>query len=393
MKIFGVFILLFNLLLSQSYHTFNFEGLEREYYFYKPDNLDEDAPLIMGFHGYGGSAQSFINYTEFMNYADEYGFAICSPQGTIDDYNTSFWNVGYSFHDNEIVNDVGFVSELARFLQNEYDLSVDKTFCTGMSNGGDLSYLLACQASDIFSAAAPVAGCMMVNFYNECSPSNNISIFEIHGKDDDTTLWDGDIYDQDGWGPYLGTSTIIDFWVQQNQCVNYMLDTLQDVNTFDGSYIISHKYSNENNNRVWLYEIVNGGHDWPGVWGNMDIHATKEIWDFFELSFLDSTSMSNDSYSKNLNQYSLIQNYPNPFNGPTTIEFELLNSAYVSIKIFDLNGRMISELLDRKRFHAGKHNAIWSDFDYKGGVIASGVYLCRLTIDKINIIKKMTYIK
>ena len=112
MKIFGVFILLFNLLLSQSYHTFNFEGLEREYYFYKPDNLDEDAPLIMGFHGYGGSAQSFINYTEFMNYADEYGFAICSPQGTIDDYNTSFWNVGYSFHDNEIVNDVGFVSDL-----------------------------------------------------------------------------------------------------------------------------------------------------------------------------------------------------------------------------------------------------------------------------------------
>ena len=128
--------------------------------------------------------------------------------------------------------------ELERVIAKSeiYDLSckymrgldrLDIELLKSVFHGGDLSYLLACQASDIFSAAAPVAGCMMVNFYNECSPSNNISIFEIHGRDDDTTLWDGDIYDQDGWGPYLGTSTIIDFWVQQNQCVNYMLDTLQ----------------------------------------------------------------------------------------------------------------------------------------------------------------------
>ena len=36
-----------------------------------------------------------------------------------------------------------------------------------------------------------------------------------------------------------------------------------------------------NNNEVWLYEVVNGGHDWPGSWGNMDIESSVEIWEFF----------------------------------------------------------------------------------------------------------------
>ena len=36
-----------------------------------------------------------------------------------------------------------------------------------------------------------------------------------------------------------------------------------------------------NNNEVWLYKVVNGGHEWPGAWGNMDINAGEEVWNFF----------------------------------------------------------------------------------------------------------------
>jgi polyhydroxybutyrate depolymerase len=31
-----------------------------------------------------------------------------------------------------------------------------------------------------------------------------------------------------------------------------------------------------------LYRVENGGHDWPGAWGNMDIHASDALWGFFE---------------------------------------------------------------------------------------------------------------
>ena len=36
-----------------------------------------------------------------------------------------------------------------------------------------------------------------------------------------------------------------------------------------------------NNNEVWLYKIIDGGHDWPGAYGNMDINASEVVWEFF----------------------------------------------------------------------------------------------------------------
>ena len=50
--------------------------------------------------------------------ADEYGFAVCYPRGTVDDSGNRFWNVGYDFHPNETVDDVDFLKELAIYLQS-----------------------------------------------------------------------------------------------------------------------------------------------------------------------------------------------------------------------------------------------------------------------------------
>ena len=57
-----------------------------------------------------------------------------------------------------------------------------------MSNGGEMSYLLACNASDVFCSVAPVAGTMMNWFYDACEPLEPISIFEIHGTDDNIPI-------------------------------------------------------------------------------------------------------------------------------------------------------------------------------------------------------------
>ena len=386
-------IIAMSLINAQIYNTFNYGGENRGYYLYLPDSLGNDAPLIMGFHGYSGSAESFINYTEIMDVADQFGFAVCSPQGTLDDWNNSFWNVGYSFHANETVDDVGFVSALAEYLQNEYSLSEEKTFCTGMSNGGDLSFLLACEASEIFAAVAPVAGTMMLDFYNECNPEYPIPIFEIHGTNDDITYWDGDINDEDGWGPYLDIPTIIEFWIQENNCTEYSMDTLPDIYPNDGSYVISHQYSGGiNDNQVWFYEVVNGGHDWPGIWGNMDIHSTEEIWNFFELTFLNTSVTSVKNYDDKFTSFSLEQNYPNPFNPTTTIEFSIKNSSNVLFEIFDLNGRLVITLLNKK-LYAGKHQIVWAGNDELGEIISSGIYFYKISINKEQKIKSMVYIK
>mgnify|MGYP003729000181 FL=1 len=79
-----------------------------------------------------------------------------------------------------------------------------------MSNGGEMSYMLACQANDIFKAIASVAGMIMEEIYNTCE-SISIPVFEIHGTQDDINWWDGDPNNIGGWGSYIGVLQVIDF--------------------------------------------------------------------------------------------------------------------------------------------------------------------------------------
>lgn len=257
-------------------------GLDREYYLYIPESIQPESPLVFIFHGYTGSAYGIMAYSGFNSIADENGFAVCYPQGMIDNSGNTFFNVGYSFHWNESVDDVGFAISLAGYLQSEYNLSQINTFSTGMSNGGDLSYLLGCEASTIFRAVGPVSGIMMEWIYDSCEPEYPISLLEIHGTNDNVSWWNGDLEDEGGWGPYIGVNTAIQYWSEINNCSITVLDTIFDNNQSDGSYIVTEKHQNGiNDNEVWLYKVINGGHDWPGAYGNMDINASEVVWDFF----------------------------------------------------------------------------------------------------------------
>ena len=260
---------------------FNDNGMIREYYLYRPNSIQDNAPLVFVLHGYSGSAGGIMGYSGMNEVAEQNGFVVCYPQGLSDQSGNNFWNVGYAFHQNQIVDDVAFLSSLANYLQDEYSLSEENTFSTGMSNGGDMSYMLACQANDVFRGIAPVAGCMMEEIYNTCD-SSPVPILEIHGDNDDVTLWDGDMQNNDGWGAYYSIEDGIELWVETNDCQSNEEIFLPNTNTSDGSYIINHRYFDCNDNaEVWLYEVVGGGHDWPGSYGNMDINASEEIWDFF----------------------------------------------------------------------------------------------------------------
>ena len=151
LKLFHTLLFSYSFIYAQPQsHTFTINNETRQYYLYTPDSLGQGVPLLFVLHGYSGSAVSIMNYSNMNQIADENGFVVCYPQGVIDDIGYAFWNVGYDFHPNETVDDVEFFSALAYYLQEEYGLSGYNTFSTGMSNGGEMSYMLACQACDVF---------------------------------------------------------------------------------------------------------------------------------------------------------------------------------------------------------------------------------------------------
>ena len=288
-------ISLFFPIIGLSQQTFNFShnGLNREYIYYSPADIQPDAPLVFVAHGFTGSAQGIMNYCGMNAVADENGFAVCYPQGTSDSWGDNFWNVGYNFHSGVTVDDVGFIVSLASYLQSTYELSSENTFFTGMSNGGELCYLLACEVPDVFRAFAPVAGTITPNGLtkNICSPTFPVAIFETHGINDNITLFEGDPFDQ-YWGPYLGVDSIINFWVDHNSLTDLVVDTFPNLNN-NNKITISQKYSASNtNNEVWLY-THESGHNWGD---DGDIVIEEEIWLFFSRMSLSQSTFIEETY-------------------------------------------------------------------------------------------------
>jgi len=86
-------------------------------------------------------------------------------------------------------------------------------------------------------------------------------------------------------------------------------------------------------------------------------------------------------------ELTLHQNYPNPFNPVTVIEYALPESAYVTLRVYDVMGRLVETLVDGIKTH-GKHQVTWDASD-----AASGNYIYRLQADDVVISRKLMLIK
>ena len=264
------------------------EGLERSFLIYVPKNIKENAPLVVAIHGYTSSAKTLMGYSGINQIADVEGFMVAYPQGTKDSRDNNFFNVGYEFHSDSKVNDVNFIREIVLNLTKDYKLNSKRVFATGMSNGGDMSYLLACTSSDLFTAVAPVAGVMMKDTLENCNPEKKIPIFEIHGTKDSISKFEGDMNNEDKWGAYYDLPSTIEFWVNKHALNEKETIQLENKNTEDGTTITFERYwSDESQREVWFYIVNDGNHTWPGMTGlfsrtaNQDINSAEEIWKFF----------------------------------------------------------------------------------------------------------------
>ena len=229
-----------------------------------------------------------MEYSDMNAIADREGFMVIYPQGTKDTAGNTFFNVGYEFHQDSKIDDVSFIRNLFTLLSEEYGLKRKKGFATGMSNGGDMSYLLACTSSDLFTAVAPVAGVMMKDTLESCNPEKKIPIFEIHGTKDSISKFEGDMNNEDKWGAYYDLPSTIEFWVNKHALNEKETIQLKNKNTEDGTTITFERYwSDESQREVWFYIVNGGNHTWPGMTGlfgrtaNQDINTAEEIWKFF----------------------------------------------------------------------------------------------------------------
>lgn len=371
-----------NNILSSQVQSFqvNYNGAEREYFVFLPQNYIEQSnlPLMLTLHGSGSNGISMLGFSPMCSVADTAGFIAVYPSAI-----GGIWNHPV---------DVGFISALIDTMGQNYNVDLSRVYACGFSRGGYLSHELGCQLSDKIAAIAPVAGTILSSTLSNCSSTAFVPVFYMHGTHDPTV-------------PYSGVAQTLDFWIERNQA-NAFVDTVElpVIDPNDGSTVIKYSYRDiDSIAKVVFYKVVNGGHQWPGSLNtvtsggnkNMDINTSEEIWKFVKNFQNKPTGIS---YNTNVFpiRYNLFQNYPNPFNPITTISWQSPVGSHQTLKVYDLLGREVATLVDEYKPAGGYevefniHSGLPSG---EGRNLTSGVYFYQLKAGEFADTKKLILLK
>jgi polyhydroxybutyrate depolymerase len=265
-------------------------GVERSYQLDVPPSYDGTKPyaLVFGLHSLTVSYTVVSALSGFGDMNGTYDFIDVSPSGLVDP--VPYWNAA-PVSEND---DVTFLGELLDHLEATLCIDTSRIFAAGMSNGAQMSSLLACRMPDRISAVAPIAG---VEFNEPCDGAP-VPIIAFHGAADPIVPYAGGglnavtiasqyLY-KDGLPPGLsaphGVDDAMKLWARHNGC---------------DARPVEERISPEVHRRTWqnckaatvLYVVDNGGHAWPGKpqpafeasfgHGTTDIDATALMFAFF----------------------------------------------------------------------------------------------------------------
>jgi len=268
-------------------------GVERTFRLYVPPRAQGPLPLVVVLHGGGGSGAGMEWLTQggFNRIADRDGAVVVYPDGI-----GKGWNDGRtdmrSEAVKEAVDDVGFLRALPREISSQTPLDLGRVYATGISNGGLMSYRLACDAADSFAAVAPVAANLSVELAPRCQPARPISLAIVNGTADPIMPWRGGPV-KVLWlarGNVVSTPATVARWLELDHCLALELREHRDSVPDDGTVLERSSASCEDGAEVALFEIQGGGHTWPSgvpylgerLVGRVsrELDANERIWEF-----------------------------------------------------------------------------------------------------------------
>jgi polyhydroxybutyrate depolymerase len=258
---------------GDSQRTLTIDGLERTYLLHIPTGLssEQPIPLVFVFHGLGENADLIQQASGFNDIADKNNFIVVYPNGSGSSGGLS-WNAGkccgYALDSN--VSEADFVRQIISDLGTLAKIDPKRIYATGFSNGGLLSYRLACEMSDTLAAVAPVAGVLV---YDPCQPVQPVSVIDFHGLSDTIVPYAGG-----GVIPGLGQP----FPPVEHSLLTWSsLDGCSGSPQIDQNGLLTHTSygSCKSGSTVELYAVKGIGHSWPSQYV---VPASQMIWDFFE---------------------------------------------------------------------------------------------------------------
>jgi polyhydroxybutyrate depolymerase len=185
----------------------------RTYYLHVPAKYDgtKQAPLVVDFHGLGGSGTSEAGSNPYKSVIDAEGVVSAYPDG-VNGTNGTGWNLGPCCTNTD---DVAFAKALVQDVEKMACIDAKRVYAVGYSLGGGMVHVLACQAADVFAAASPAAADLVKDNVANCKPARPITVFTFRGTADTAVPYDGGSI---GALTNIGAKATFQQWSEINQC-------------------------------------------------------------------------------------------------------------------------------------------------------------------------------
>ena len=186
--------------------------------------VEGETPLIVSLHGYGGDSAWHLAYVPLHEWVNSDGFALLLPNGAPDGEGNRSWNpTDGTFAEKTgkvSEDDVAFLTELVAEARKVRDFG--PVYFFGYSNGGFMSYHMACKGLPGLRAVASLSGTSYVED-STCDGAPPVSVLHIHGTEDSVILFDGDETEPDPKGNgdrafYAGARDMVTRWSQRAGC-------------------------------------------------------------------------------------------------------------------------------------------------------------------------------
>ena len=216
-------------------------------------------PLVIAYHGRGGTAVGMERFTHLDEVADRDGFIAVYPSGVDES-----WGAGVDADaDKEGVDDVAFTAALLTRLESEYSIDKQHIVLTGFSDGAHMVQLLGCRLADRITAIVPVSGTLAREHTADCKPARPLTVVEFHGTADPIDPYQGGLVSHHALGSVESVDETLAEWAQRDHCQAKPVETSQTP-VGDGTQLIQRDYSScAPGVEVHLYKILGAGHTWP----------------------------------------------------------------------------------------------------------------------------------
>lgn len=257
---------------------------ERERFFHlhtPPQSPDEAVPLVIAFHPVTSSANAMRAITGFDAAADEMGFAVAYPQAV-----SYYWDDGRAaagmLADDGEIDEQAFVEAMIAEAQQSANIDPERIYLTGIANGGNLAYTLACQMPEQLAGVAVVSSLLWDFQAENCGESGvPVNLLIIHGSADSSYQINGRTFDVGE----ASTERVVSLYSLE-RTLNFWSDRMgcEMEHAYDSVALVT--YACDNNTSLNYFNVIGGEEAWFRSVDNQllntyHVDATEIIANFF----------------------------------------------------------------------------------------------------------------